>query len=378
MPVQTLTRETTDIPRSVRGSGLEDIYDKVMAGDRLSFEDGMRLYVADLNAVGTLANLVRERKNGDNAYFVRNQHINYSNICNKFCKFCSFYALPRDANAYTLSPEQIQDRIRQHLHLHVQEVHMVAGINPRLPYSYYTDMLRAVKEVRPDIHVRAFTMVEIAHIVRIAKKPFDEVIAELRAAGLDSLPGGGAEIFSQRVHDELFRQKQNGDEWLDLVTRCHRNGLRSNATMLYGHIETTEEKVDHLVRLRAAQDETGGFMTYIPLCFHPERTELTHIPLATGQQNLREIAVGRLMLDNFDHVKAFWMMISIPIAQLALWYGADDIDGTIVDYEIVHADGGATPYRMTREGLIALIREASRTPIERDSDYRPRHGALIN
>jgi aminodeoxyfutalosine synthase len=378
MEVTQVPTLTTDIPYSVRGSGLEDIHDKVMAEERLSFEDGLRLYDAPLNAVGALANIVRERKNGDRAYFVRNQHINYTNICNKFCKFCSFYALPRDAEAYTLTPEQIQDRIRKHLHLHVQEVHMVAGINPRLPYSYYTDILRAVKEVRADIHVRAFTMVEIAHIVRLSKKPFDECIAELKAAGLASLPGGGAEVFSQRVHDELFRQKQNGDEWLDLVKKCHRNGVRSNSTMLYGHIETTEEKVDHLVRLRAAQDETGGFMTYIPLCFHPERTEMADIPLAPGQQNLREIAVGRLMLDNFDHVKAFWMMITPGVSQVALWYGADDIDGTIVDYEIVHADGAATPYRMTTDGLSDLIREAGRTPIERDSHYRPRQVAHLN
>jgi aminodeoxyfutalosine synthase len=369
---------TSLIPHSLRRSGLEDIYEKVVAEERLSFEDGMRLYAADLNAVGMLANLVRERKNGDNAYFVRNQHINYTNICNKFCKFCSFYALPRDSEAYTMTPEQIQARVREHIDLHVQEIHMVAGINPRLPYSYYLEMLQAVKAVRPDVHIRAFTMIEIAQIARISKKPFEECIAELKAAGLCSLPGGGAEIFSQRVHDELFKQKQNGDEWLDLVKRCHRAGLRSNATMLYGHIETTEEKVDHLVRLRAAQDETGGFMTYIPLCFHPERTELSNLTLATGQQNLREIAVGRLMLDNFDHVKAFWMMITPAISQVALWYGADDIDGTIVDYEITRADGGRTPYRMTRDGLIALIREANRTPIERDSDYRPRAGALLH
>ena len=361
-----------NLTTEVRTSELQDIEEKVHAGERLSFEDGMRLYHADLRAVGALANIVRERKNGNNAYFVRNQHINYTNICNKFCKFCSFYALPRDENAYSLTPEQIQARVRQHLDLHVQEIHMVAGINPRLPYSYYLDILRAVKEVRPDVHIRAFTMVEIAHIVRISRKPFEECLNELKAAGLDSLPGGGAEIFSQRVHDELFRQKQNGDQWLDLVKRCHRAGLRSNATMLYGHIETVEEKVDHLVRLREAQDETGGFMTYIPLLFHPERTELLHIPIANGDQRLREIAVGRLMLDNFNHVKAFWMMITPAVAQTALWYGADDIDGTIVDYEITLADGDDIPNRMTRDGLIQLIQDVNRTPVERDSEYRPR------
>ena len=356
---------------------LGDLQEKIDAGARLSFEDGLRLYAADLEAVGALANQVRERKNGSNAWFVRNQHINYTNICNKFCKFCSFYSLPRDTDAYTLSPEQIKERVAAHRDLDVQEVHMVAGINPRLPYSYYLEILRAVKEASPAIHIRAFTMVEIAHIVRISRKPFEECLAELRSAGLDSLPGGGAEIFSQRVHDELFRQKQNGDEWLDLVTRCHREGLRSNATMLYGHIETVEEKVDHLVRLREAQDETHGFLTYIPLKFHPERTELLHIPLPTGDQALREIAVGRLMLDNFDHVKAFWMMITPAVAGRALGYGADDIDGTIVDYEITRADGGETPYRMTRNDLIALIRGAGRIPMERDSEYRPRSGAAI-
>ncbi len=351
---------------------LNDLAAKVEAGERLSFEDGVRLYHADLTAVGALANRVRERKNGDNAYFVRNQHINYTNICNKFCKFCSFYALPRDENAYSLSPEQIQDRVREHLNLHVQEIHMVGGINPRLPYGYYLDVLRGIKAVRPDVHIRAFTMVEIAHLVRIAKQPFEEVMAELKAAGLDSLPGGGSEVFSRRVHDALFRQKQTGEEWIDLVKRCHRAGLRSNATMLYGHIETVEEKVDHLTRLREAQDETSGFLTYLPLRFHPERTELAHLPVATREQSLREVAVGRLMLDNFDHVKAFWMMMTPPVAQEALNYGADDMDGTIVDYEIVLADGETTPFRMTRDTLIRLITEAGRVPVERDSDYRPR------
>ncbi len=360
------------LAKTLEQAGLGDIYEKVLSGERLSFSDGLRLYACpNLSAVGALANILRERKNGNWAYFVRNQHINYTNICNKFCKFCSFYATPKQSNAYTLTPEQIQEKVRQYLDLYVTEIHMVGGVNPRLPYSYYLDILRAIKEVRPDVHIRAFTMVELAEIQRVAKKSLEEVLLDLKSAGLDSIPGGGAEVFSDRIHQELFPLKQRGDEWLEIARTCHRMGLRSNATMLYGHIETPEEKVQHLIRLRELQDETGGFVTYIPLSFHPENTGLSHLLPPTGYQDLRELAVGRLMLDNFDHIKAFWMMMSPAVAQVGLWYGADDIDGTIVEYEIVRADGSATPYRLTREQIIEMILEAGRIPVERDPDYRP-------
>ncbi|MCC6442079.1 MAG: aminofutalosine synthase MqnE [Armatimonadetes bacterium] len=355
----------------LRGSELADIQEKVLEGRRLGFEDGMRLYASsDLTAIGTMANIVRERKNGSLAYYVRNQHINYTNICNKFCKFCSFYSLPRDPSAYTLTPEQVQDRVREYLHLPITEIHMVAGINPRLPYRYYLDILRAVKEVRPDVHIKAYTMVELAEICRQAKKPLEEVLPQLMEAGLDSLPGGGAEVFSDRVHRELFPLKQNGDEWLAMARAAHRLGLPSNATLLYGHIEEPEEKVDHLLRLRDLQDETGGFHCYIPLEFHPEKTDLEGLPAATGDDNLKEIAIGRLMLDNFDHIKAFWVMISPQISQAALWYGADDIDGTVMEYEITRDAVTDTRQSLTHSQLMDLIREAGREPVERDNRYR--------
>jgi len=354
----------------IRRSELADIYEKVMTCERLNFEDGLRLYESyDLTAIGGLANLMRERKSGNLTYYVRNQHINYTNICNKFCKFCSFYALPRDPAAYTLTPEQIQDRVRQYLDIPITEIHMVAGINPKLPYSYYLGILRAVKEVRPEVHIKAFTMVELAEISRQAKKPLEEVLPELMEAGLDSLPGGGAEVFSDRVHEELFPLKQNGSQWLEMARTAHRLGLPSNATMLYGHIERPDEKVDHLIRLRELQDETGGFYCYIPLEFHPENTDLEGLPHVKGYDNLKEIAIGRLMLDNFDHIKAFWVMITPQVAQAALWYGADDIDGTVMEYEITRDAVTDTRQSLSHLQLLALIREAGREPVERDNRY---------
>ena len=354
-------------------SGLERVYRKVLDGTRLAVDDGLALYrTADLTSVGYLANLVRERKNGNLTYFVRNLHINYTNICNKGCKFCSFYALPNDARAYALGVEEVQDRIRKRIDVPIREVHMVAGINPKLPYQYYLDLVKAVKEVRPDVHVKAFTMIELAQIQRVAKKPMDEVLADLRAAGLDCCPGGGAEVFSERVHEELFRAKLDNEGWFDVARAVHRAGIPSNATMLYGHIETVEEKVTHLLHIRDLADETGGFMCFIPLAFDPASTELSHIPVTTGYANLREIAIARLLLDNFPHIKAFWIMITPAVAQLALWYGADDIDGTVTHYEITHALGETSHHQELRhEQLVAMIREAGRQPVERDALYHP-------
>lgn len=352
-------------------AGLADIYDRVLQGQRLPYEDGVRLYRSpDLNAVGFMANIVRERLNGDRAFFVRNQHINYTDVCNKFCKFCSFYVGPKDERGYTLSPEDVTARIQRTRHIPVTEIHMVGGINPRLPYSYYLDIVQAAKQARPDAHVKAFTMVEIAQIVKCARKPVQEVFADLKAAGLDSLPGGGAEVMSERVHSELFPSKQNGDEWLKLAREAHRAGLRSNATMLYGHIETPEERADHMVRLRELQDETHGFLTFIPLSFHPENTELDHLRPTTGLEDLRQLAVARLMLDNFEHIKSFWIMITAAVAQASLWYGADDVDGTIVEYEITRPEDGSTQQQLSQQDLINLIVEAGRQPVERDNLYR--------
>ena len=351
-------------------AGLADIHDKVLTEQRLSLDDGLRLYACDdLPVLGYLANIVRERKSGDTAYYVRNQHINYTNICNKLCKFCSFYVKPKDERGYVLSPEQVAARVAEYDQAPITEIHMVGGVNPKLPYQYYLDVLQAMKQARPDAHLKAFTMIEIAQIQRIAKKPLEEIFADMKAAGLESLPGGGAEVFSDRVQGDLFWTKADSEEWLEIAQAAHRAGLPSNATMLYGHIENTEEKVYHLVRLREVQDETDGFLCYIPLSFHPERTELEDLPGPTGCLDLKEIAVGRLMLDNFPHVKTFWIMNTIEISQTALWYGADDIDGTVMDYEITRKSFTETQQRLTQTELLQRIVEAGRQPLERDSLY---------
>lgn len=354
-------------------AGLADVHGKVEKGERLSYEDGLRLYqTPDLTAVGALANYVRERKSGDTTYYVRNLHINYTNVCNKLCKFCSFYAKPGDPKGYVLTADEIVARLDACRHQAIREVHMVAGINPKLPYHYYLDMLRAVRSARPDAQIKAFTMIELAQIARVAKKPLADVLEDLKDAGLTCCPGGGAEVFSDRVHEELFRAKLDNEGWFEVAREVHRAGLKSNATMLYGHIETIEEKVKHLLHIRDLQDETKGCQCFVPLAFDPAWTELEHIPVTTGQQNLREIAIARLLLDNFSHIKAFWIMITPQIAQLALWYGADDIDGTVNHYEITHALG-TTSHRQVlgHEELLALVREAGRVPVERDALYSP-------
>jgi len=361
------------IAEHLRRSGLEDILGKIHDGERLGYGDGMRLYATpDLTAVGYLANLVRERRSGDRAYFVRNLHINYTNICNKLCKFCSFYAAPnsRDGRGYVLSPEEAAARVAQYEGESIREIHMVAGINPKLPYEYYLDLLRAVKAARPDAQIKAFTMIELAQIARVARRPLTEVLPELQAVGLAACPGGGAEVFSERVHEELFRAKLDNEGWFEVARAVHRAGIRTNVTMLYGHIETVEEKVRHLLHVRDLQDETGGFMCFVPLAFDPSRTELAHMPATTGYANLREIAVGRLLLDNVEHVKAFWIMITPGVAQMALWYGADDLDGTVSHYEITHALGTRSHRQvLTVEQLLDLSREVGRVPVERDALY---------
>jgi aminodeoxyfutalosine synthase len=354
-----------------RAAGLARVAEKVLARERLSAEDGLALYAAeDLHAVGALANHVRERLHGDLAYFNVNQHVNYTNLCNKLCRFCAFQRLPGQEGAYQMTPEEAAGKIREHLHEPVTEVHMVAGVWPKIPYSYYLELLRAVKAARPSIHVKAFTMVELDQIAKVAKKPLEEVLEELKEAGLGSVPGGGAEVFSERVRALTYHLKITGEEWLAIARKVHRAGLFSNCTMLHGHIETPEERVDHLDRLRRLQDETGGFQTYIPLSFHPENSEMAHVEGPTALDELREIAVGRLMLDNIPHVKAYWILMDVPIAQLALAYGADDVDGTVVEEKIYHEAGATTPQRVSREELIQWIRDAGRIPVERDTLYR--------
>jgi aminodeoxyfutalosine synthase len=355
--------------RRARAAGLGALADKVFAEERLSRADGAALYRGDLAVVGALANHVRERLHGDLAYFNVNQHVNYTNYCNKFCKFCSFDRLPGQAGGYLLSPEQAADKIRAQLAEPVTEVHMVAGVWPRIPYGYYLDLLRAVKAARPGIHVKAFTMVELDQIRRTAGKSLAVVLEELKQAGLDSCPGGGAEVFSERIRRASYHLKMSGDEWLATARAVHAAGLRSNCTMLHGHIETIEEKVDHLDRLRLLQDETGGFQTYIPLSFHPENNEWSHLPGPTAVDELREIAVARLMLDNVPHVKAYWILMELGVAQACLAFGADDVDGTVVEEHIYHDAGATTPQRTAREDLVRAIRDAGRVPVERDTLY---------
>jgi aminodeoxyfutalosine synthase len=356
--------------RHARTAGLGEIAEKVLARERLSLEDGLALYrTPHLHALGALANHVRERLHGDRTYFNVNQHVNYTNLCNKLCKFCAFQRLPGEEGAYWLTPEQAAAKIRAQLGEPVTEVHMVAGVWPRIPYSYYLELLRAVKAARPSIHIKAFTMVELDQIAKVAQKPLEQVLPELIEAGLGSCPGGGAEVFSERVRAATYHLKISGDEWLAITRLVHRAGLRSNCTMLHGHIETIEERVDHLDRLRRLQDETGGFQTYIPLSFHPENSELAHIEGPSALDELREIAVARLLLDNVPHVKAYWILLDIPVAQTALSFGADDVDGTVVEEHIYHDAGATTPQRVARDELVRWIERAGRVPVERDTLY---------
>lgn len=352
---------------------LHDILEKVQAGARLSPEDGLRLYRhKDLTSVGKLANIDRERRHGSAAYFVRNQHVNYTNICNKFCKFCSFYAKKGGPDPYEMSIDEVRRRLEWHRDAQITEVHMVGGINPRLKYDYYMDLVRAVKQALPGVHVKAFTAIEIEEIARVGGVSHEQALLDLKEAGLDSLPGGGIEVLSDRVHRELFGKKLDGEGWKSVARAAAKVGLTQYATLLYGTIETDEERVDHLVQLRELQDETGHFVCFTPLSFHPEGTELEEIKPQTGYTDLRNIAVARLMLDNFDHIKSFWIMNSPAVTQAALWYGADDADGLVHEYEITYKEGefGNKSQALTYANMVAMIREAGRVPIERDSLYR--------
>jgi aminodeoxyfutalosine synthase len=353
-------------------SGLADIDAKVRNGERLSFEDGVRLYeTPHLAAVGLMAHRVRTAKHGRKAYFNVNQHVNYTNICIYSCKFCAFAAKEGEARGYLMTPEVVEEKVREQLHRPVTEVHMVAGIHPKMGYDYYLDVVRAAKRARPDIHVKAFTMVEIDHILKISGKSEDEVFADLREAGLGSCPGGGAEVLVDRVHKAVFREKQGPQGWLDTARKVQKAGFKMNATMLYGHIERTEERVTHLIKLRELQDECGGFMAYIPLAFWPYHTDLENFGhVTTGHLDERSIAVGRLMLDNFPHIKAYWIMLTQESAQTALSFGANDLDGTVTEEKITHDAGTTEPQALTVHDLQHLIREAGYEPVQRTTVYQ--------
>jgi len=355
----------------IHAAGLTGIDEKLRAGERLTFDDGLRLFEAeDLLAVGWLANREREKRHAARTYFNYNLRLEPTNVCQASCLFCSFARLrPGMPEAYTMSLEQAWDKLRQRANQPLTELHIVNGLNPDLPFSYYTDLLRGFKRIRPTIHLKCFTAVEIAFFSELYGMSDEQVLRELRDAGLDSLPGGGAEIFAERVRRKICHDKCDADRYLSIHRIAHGMGLRTNVTMLYGHIETMAERVDHMLRARTLQDETGGFQAFIPLAFHPDNNQMRKLPAPTGTDTLRVHAVSRLMLDNIPHIKAFWIATGVELAQTSLWFGVDDLDGTVQEEKIYHMAGSSTPEGMTTNTLTRLVRVAGREPIERDTLY---------
>src|SRR3954449_10562543 len=355
----------------VHAAGLSDIAEKLDASERLSFDDGVRLFECpDLLALGWLANREREKRHDGRTYYNFNIRLEATNVCVASCLFCSFARLrPGDPGSYTMSLEQTWDKLRERAHQPLTVIHVVNGLHPELPFDYYLDMLRGFKRIRPGIHLKAFTAVEIAFFADLYRMTDEQVLTELKAAGLDSLPGGGAEIFAERVRRKICHDKADADRYLSIHRLAHGMGLRTNVTMLYGHIETMAERVDHMLRARALQDETGGFQAFIPLAFHPDNNQMRKLPAPTGTDTLRVHAVSRLMLDNIPHIKAFWIATGVELAQTALWFGVDDLDGTVLEEKIYHLAGSSTPEGMTTATLTRLVRAAGRVPLERDTLY---------
>src|SRR6266850_4424585 len=357
----------TLIPKELR-----PIAEKIEAASRISESDALILYRSnDLNALGMLANVVRERKNGNFATYIHNRYINYSNICVLSCQFCAFAAKKRDAHAFEHAPSEIVQAVAEALPLGITEVHMVGGLHPTLKKEWYLDLLRGLRALDPNLHIKAFTAIEVRHLAqRIFKISIPETLQLLRETGLGSITGGGAEIFDAAVRDRICRGKETAEEWLDIHRIWHRMGGRSTCTMLYGHIETLEQRVDHLRQLRKLQDETAGFTGFIPFAFEPQTTILSHIKPASAIEQLRNLAVSRIYLDNIDHLTAYWVSIGLPLAQVSLSYGVDDLHGTIMEEKIFHMAGATTPQQQTVAALEHAIREAGREPIQRDSYYR--------
>src|ERR1700734_941240 len=351
---------------------LEPIAARILARERLNAEDGLALFQShDLLSIGWLANHVREQRHGNIVYYNVNRHINPTNVCVAHCKLCAFGRSPDRPGAYTMALDEVFVRGAQGVAEGATEFHIVGGLHPDLPFDYYLDLIRGLKQRFPHVHLKAFTMVEVHYYARISKLSIRDTLIRMKEAGVDSLPGGGAEIFHPRVRRIICDHKVRGQMWLQIARTAHEIGLRSNATMLYGHIETNEERVDHLIQLRDTQDKTHGFVAFIPLAFHPANTGLSHIPSPTGFDDLKAIACSRLLLDNFDHIKAYWIMLTPRIAQVALRFGANDLDGTVVEEKIYHDAGATTPEFMTRAELERLIRAAGRVPVERDTLYNP-------
>ncbi|MBI4509221.1 MAG: aminofutalosine synthase MqnE [Deltaproteobacteria bacterium] len=353
-------------------TSFSNVAEKARAGERLSFDEGVSLFnYPNLPALGALANDVRERLHGDLAFFNVNMHLNATNVCEASCMFCAF-ARQEEGNpgAYTMSLADAIGRVEASKDKALTEVHVVNGLHPGLPFDYYEELLRGIKRVRPDLHIKGFTAVEIEYFAQKFGMSREEVLSRLVDCGLGSLPGGGAEIFAPSVRQKICADKVDADGWIEIHQIAHRMGLKSNCTMLYGHVESIEERVDHLCRLREAQDQTGGFQCFVPLAFHPANTSMQRLPPPTGCEDLRVYAVSRLMLDNIPHLKAYWSMVGQKTAQVALWFGADDIDGTVEEERIYHMAGARTPQALTRAELVHIVRKAGRTPVERDTLYR--------
>jgi aminodeoxyfutalosine synthase len=357
----------------IQRSGLRDIYDKVVASERISDADALRLFESkDFNAVGAIADFARRKRTGNNrASYIVNRYVNYSNYCILSCQFCSFARKKRDADGFQLTVEEIVQKAREALALGITELHIVGGLHPSLPFGYYTDMLKALKALDFRLQLKCFTAIEILHLAWIAKKSVEQTLVELKAAGLDSLTGGGAEIFRPEVRSTIARGKESAEEYLDVHRTWHRLGGRSTCTMLYGHVESLADRVDHLRQLRALQDETHGFVGFVPLAYHPEDNDIPVKHPPTGFDSLRTIAVSRIYLDNFDHITAYWVGLSMKLAQVALSYGADDLHGTIIEEHIFHMAGAKSPQLQTEAAMLKAIREAGRTPVQRNTFYEP-------
>jgi aminodeoxyfutalosine synthase len=357
---------------SLQHSELRPIYEKIVEGGRVSEEDALRLFESkDLNAIGAIADYVRQRKSGNRASYILNCYINYSNYCILSCQFCAFARKKRDADGFQFSVEEIVQKARQALALGITELHIVGGLHPNLPFSYYLEMLRSLKQLDPRLQLKCFTAIEILHLGWLAKKSVAQVLAELRDAGLNSLTGGGAEIFNAAVRSQIAKGKESAAEYLDVHRTWHKMGQRSTCTMLYGHIESLADRVDHLRQLRALQDETGGFVGFIPLPYQPENNRIPVQHKPSGFDSLRTIAISRIYLDNFPHITAYWVGLGLKLAQVALNYGADDIHGTIIEEHIFRMAGGGQPQLQTESELVKAIRESGRTPIQRNTFYEP-------
>ncbi|MDB6017550.1 MAG: radical protein [Pedosphaera sp.] len=356
----------------VQRGELRDLHEKVAAGGRISETDALRLFESkDLNAIGAIADVVRQRKVGNRASYIINRYINYSNYCILSCQFCSFARKKRDADGFQLSVEEIVQKAREALALGITELHIVGGLHPSLPFSYYTGMLQALRTLDARLQLKCFTAIEILHLAWLAKKPVPETLAELKAAGLDSLTGGGAEIFRKEVRSAIAKGKESAEEYLDVHRVWHQMGGRSTCTMLFGHVESLADRVDHLRQLRDLQDETKGFTGFIPLPYQPENNGIPVKTAPTGFDTLRTLAISRIFLDNFDHITAYWVGMGLKLAQVALSYGADDLHGTIIEEHIFHMAGATSPQLQTEAALVKAIREAGRTPVQRNTFYEP-------